>query len=253
MTEHISFWKRHEKALIIAGVSPSQTKEILEKFQREASANVPINVKQEIINYLSSDILNSCTQDYIFWLTCFEKRIPISILLMGATGVGKTDIASELAEKIYGAVHVPIDMARNILRYYLPKDKYPLFWSSSYNAFEQNLNSEKNKNEVINAYLEQNQMLLPMVLAVIKWGQFIGRPTIIEGVNLDYASIKHEISSKKTCVFPFLIISNDEQAHWSYIEKRDAYEVLNRWRTLGLPIMPPVPVSFHTSLHIQPG
>ena len=30
-------------------------------------------------------------------------------------------------------------------------------------------------------------------------------------------------------------------------------EVLNRWRTLWLPIMPPVPVSFHTSLHILPG
>ena len=38
-----------------------------------------------------------------------------------------------------------------------------------------------------------------------------------------------------------------------YIERILQIEVLNRWRTLGLPIMPPVPVSFHTSLHIQPG
>ena len=30
-------------------------------------------------------------------------------------------------------------------------------------------------------------------------------------------------------------------------------EVLNRWRTLDLPIMPPVPVSFHTFPHKQPG
>ena len=30
-------------------------------------------------------------------------------------------------------------------------------------------------------------------------------------------------------------------------------EVLNEWRTLDLPIMPPVPVSFHTFPHKPPG
>jgi len=30
-------------------------------------------------------------------------------------------------------------------------------------------------------------------------------------------------------------------------------EVLNRWRTLNLPIMPPVPVSFHTFPHTPQG
>ncbi len=35
--------------------------------------------------------------------------------------------------------------------------------------------------------------------------------------------------------------------------KQGGAEVLGGWRTLGLPIMPPDPVSWHAFVHTQPG
>jgi 2-phosphoglycerate kinase len=159
--------------------------------------------------------------EYLAWVTRFQECRAFCIILMGVAGVGKSEIASELIERLYDPVTIPLDLVRGIVRSYLSERSHPVVWASSYNASEREPYLTLDRPAVVEAYREQNRIIEPAIEAMTAWGNWLGKIVILEGVNVEPATVVTLAGSSKHRIFAFLIAEHDESRHWSFLEQRD--------------------------------
>lgn len=241
------FWQNNAKALRAIGLPEYQIVETIEKIKSKVNKSKPKEKEmiRKIAYYIETNISKSVGENYLSWIQVYLKRIPIIILLIGITGVGKTKISYELIERLNDVTYIPTELLREVLRAYLPKSQYPYLWKSSYNAWE--LLKEPTKNEkdirienklVIEGYLKQNQLFLPALKYTVNWGCKTRRIMLVEGINIDYNAVTYLLKKATSCIykkrkniFPFLLVTKEKKVHQSFLEYRSRIPA------------PPVPLS----------
>ena len=149
-------------------------------------------------------------------------ELPVVLLVGGATGTGKSTLATEVAHRLGITRVTSTDFIRQTMRAFFSREFMP---SVHYSSFEAGLGLTKAEEEesgdaALLGFLDQTRNVLVGVEAAIDRSLTEGWSMVLEGVHLVPGMIA--IDRKDALVVQCVISISDEQAHRSHFWVRDA-------------------------------
>ena len=147
------------------------------------------------------------------------KRLdrPLVILIGGATGVGKSTIATQLAARLGLTRIVPTDAIREVMRAMFTEEMLPTLHTSSFEAERLAARNPlpRSADPVIIGFREQSSAVMVGVRALVRRAIMEGTDLILEGAHiapgfLDLSEFEGAV------VVPFVVTVDDEELHRSH-------------------------------------
>lgn len=137
------------------------------------------------------------------------------MLLGGASGTGKSTLASLLASKLGISTVLSSDSIRHILRNFMTKEEKPVLFASTYETgkyvSEEEHPSEKKRTIV--GYKEQSNLVQEYLEDVLEDYYNRKESIVIEGVHLTIRFMKKMMRKFTNVVIPFAICIKNEDKH----------------------------------------
>lgn len=188
----------------------------------EAATEIELKLIENNINVISITELSEFVADYLRnedpaiaekylkWRTLRKANGPLIILIGGASGVGTSSMAFELANRLGLKNLISTDMIREVMRKIVSKDLSPVIHKSSFNAYESIRIPKLASNPVVEGFRNQVEVVSVGVEAIIERSIKEGISTIIEGVHIVPGFINEELIEKYNIVVFTLTISDPE-------------------------------------------
>ena len=133
---------------------------------------------------------------------------PLVILIGGATGTGKSTVATEMAYKLGIPRLTSTDSIRQTLRAFFSPEFMPTIHHSSFSAGDAVPEAD---DPLVAGFLEQSRNVLVGVQASIERAVHEGWSIIVEGVHLVPGLLPVEVGRAVVC--PFVLSIEDEDEH----------------------------------------
>jgi 2-phosphoglycerate kinase len=207
------------------GLGPGRAYAVANKVEQELRDSGSPFVTEEALRDLTVQVLrreagDSYAQAFVKWQSVAELDIPLIILLGGATGVGKSTIATQLASRLGITRVVSTDAVREVLRSALTEAMFPTLYASSFeadNAVRQPIPHSGDK--LIIGFREQAAAVAVGAQALIDRAIQEGTDMILEGAHL-VPGFLQSVESDKAIIVPLLITIDDEDLHRSHFFRR---------------------------------
>ncbi len=162
-----------------------------------------------VIDFLN-DQYPAFVNKYIKWRTIRKTNEPLIILIGGASGVGTSSMAFELANRLGIKNLISTDMIREVMRKIISKDLSPVIHKSSFNAYESIRTPTIRKDPIIEGFINHVDVVTVGIEAIIERSLKEGISIIIEGVHIVPGFIKEELMKKDNIIEFTLIVENSE-------------------------------------------
>lgn len=148
---------------------------------------------------------------YINWRKFRISKEPLIVLIGGASGVGTSSVAFEIANCLGISNMISTDMIREVMRKIISKDLAPVIHASSYNAYESmRIPYPPEFDEVITGYKTHIDNIAVGVDAVIERALTEGISIVIEGVHIVPGFIRQDLLDRNNVVLFTLQVSDPE-------------------------------------------
>jgi 2-phosphoglycerate kinase len=149
------------------------------------------------------------------WRILRESTEPIVVLLGGATGVGTSTLAADVARRLNIQSVIGTDSIREVLRRAISPDLLPILHKSSYSIEPEDLRVPVEEEEmVLFGFREQASQVAVGVEAIVDRGLKEGTNLVIEGVHLVPEVILGRYRDHPN-VCPLVVYLSDEHVHRS--------------------------------------
>jgi 2-phosphoglycerate kinase len=148
-----------------------------------------------------------------------ELDLPIIVLIGGATGTGKSSVASEVAYRLGITRVTSTDFVRQTMRAFFSKEFMPSIHYSSFEAAAGLREPEQAEDPVIAGFLEQTRNVLVGVQASIERALEEGWSMVLEGVHLVPGMLPR---IDNALVVQSVLAIDDEEEHSTHFMVRDA-------------------------------
>jgi 2-phosphoglycerate kinase len=148
-----------------------------------------------------------------------ELDLPIILLVGGATGTGKSTVATEVAYRLGITRVTSTDFVRQTMRAFFSRDFMPLIHYSSFEAGD--ALAEPEGDAAVQGFLEQTRNVLAGVRAALDRALEEGWSMVLEGVHLVPGMIP-EPAIEGALVVQCVLSIEDEEMHASHFMIRDA-------------------------------
>ena len=146
-----------------------------------------------------------------------ELDVPIVILVGGATGTGKSTVATEIAYRLGITRVTSTDFVRQTMRAFFSDEFMPAIHYSSFEAGEAFPDAD---DPLVAGFLEQSRDVLVGVVASIERALQEGWSMVLEGVHLVPGMLPAQLPD--ALVVPCMLSIEDETAHAQHFFARDA-------------------------------
>jgi len=197
-------------------------KEVAEHFRRSAKFHISRSEIRDITSKLLKKKLGKeYAQRYLFWRQTKQLSKPIIILIGGATGVGKSRLAAELAGILEINRMASTDSIREVMRKMVSKELVPSIHVSSYEAGDVIYKyAELDKRQkILYGFLDQVEKVLTGVEAVIQRAVKENISLIVEGIHLIPGIF--EKMKNKAYIVHIILTTFDEEIHRSRFKSRE--------------------------------
>jgi 2-phosphoglycerate kinase len=166
---------------------------------------------------LVEEVGDRYAESFAKWHVTKRLDRPLVILIGGATGVGKSTIATQLAARLGLTRIIPTDAIREVMRAMFSDEMLPTLHTSSFEA--ERLASRnplpRSADPVIIGFREQSAAVMVGVRALVRRAIMEGTDLILEGAHiapgfLDLAEFEG------AAVVPFVVTVDDEELHRSH-------------------------------------
>jgi 2-phosphoglycerate kinase len=148
-------------------------------------------------------------------------EVPLIVLVGGATGTGKSTVATEVAHRLGITRVTSTDVVRQTMRAFFSREFMPAIHYSSFEAGAAvRVPEDETADPTLLGFLEQTRNVLVGVKAVIARAIEEGYSLALEGVHLVPGSISTTIEGAVVC--HCLLTIEDEEEHASHFWTRDA-------------------------------
>ena len=231
-------------SLMVTGLGPGAAYRVANKVEEELQKLGQETVSTERLQELTVDVLRSDAGDkyaeaFIKWQSVADLNIPLIIMIGGATGAGKSTIATQLATRLGITRVVSTDAVREVLRSALTREMFPTLYASSFEAdkaVRQPIPHSGDK--LIIGFREQAASVAVGAQALIDRAIAEGTDMILEGAHL-VPGFLETIESTEAVIVPLLINVEDEDLHRSHFyrrgrdtSKRDGDRYLNAFKKI---------------------
>jgi 2-phosphoglycerate kinase len=149
------------------------------------------------------------------WRILRESTEPIVVLIGGATGVGTSTLAADVARRLNIQSVIGTDSIREVLRRAISPDLLPILHKSSYEIKREDLRVPVEEREtVLYGFREQAVQVAVGVEAIVDRGLKEGTNLVIEGVHLVPEIILGRYRDHPN-VCPMVVYLSDEHVHRS--------------------------------------
>ncbi|HEX2023426.1 MAG TPA: hypothetical protein VHF00_01880 [Acidimicrobiales bacterium] len=220
-------------SIMATGLPPARAFHVAEVIEEHLAGTGLPHVSRAELNGLALDVLRAETGDryaesFAKWQRAKRLDIPLVILLGGATGVGKSTIATMLASRLGVTRVIPTDAIREVMRSMFTAELFPTLHTSSYDtARPVRTPLPRNADPVIIGFREQTAAVSVGIEALIQRAVDEGTDLIVEGAHLVPGFADLSRFHGNAVVVPMVVTVDDEEVHRSHILKR-ASESRNR-------------------------
>ena len=162
----------------------------------------------DYLDYLDPDY----AKKYLNWREVRKSKEPLIILIGGASGVGTSSMAFELASKLGLKNLISTDMIREVMRKIVSKELSPVIHKSSFDAYESIRIPSIRIDSVIEGFISHVEVVNVGVEAIIERSLKEGISIIIEGVHVVPGFIRKDLINKNNIII-FTLVVDDPETH----------------------------------------
>lgn len=212
--------------IIASGLSPVrafQVAQVIEdRLRARNSASVSVaELRRITIEAIREEAGERYAEAYQKWMTVGNLDVPLIILIGGATGVGKSTVATQLAARLSIPRVISTDAIREVMKGTFSKEFMPTLYTSSFAAADVvKQKSSRPDDAVMVGFRDQVAAVSVGVNALIERAVTEGTDIIIEGAHLVPGFIHPEGVAKKAVIVQAIIQVEDEDLHRSHFYVR---------------------------------
>ncbi len=220
-------------AIMATGLAPARAFGVAEVIEERLDESGTPSISREQLNALALDVLRTEVGDryaesFAKWQMVQRLDIPLVILLGGATGVGKSTIATMLASRLGITRVIPTDAVREVMRSMFTAELFPTLHTSSFDAARLVRNPlPRNADPVVIGFREQTSAVSVGIDALIQRAIDEGTDLILEGAHLVPGFLDYSRFKGKAVVVPLVVTVDETDVHRSHFLQR-AREARNR-------------------------
>jgi 2-phosphoglycerate kinase len=170
------------RALIAVGLPPVRAHDLARRVDEDLKSRGETVADLDRIQELAGDdvVMRRLRQ----YLALRELDVPVIVLLGGATGTGKSTVATELAYRLGITRVTSTDFVRQTMRAFFSRDFMPSIHYSSFEAAEALREPKVADDPAIAGFLEQSRNVLVGIHAALDRALEEGWSMVLEGVHL---------------------------------------------------------------------
>jgi 2-phosphoglycerate kinase len=213
------------RALIRAGVAVERAVELARRVEQDLSERGKHIVDLERLRDLAVDVLGDTEGDRAInhlrrYHELNELYVPLILLIGGATGTGKSTVATEVAYRLGITRVTSTDFVRQTMRALFTPEFLPAIHMSSFDAGKALPTAqEKEIDPLLHGFLEQTRHVLVGVQAAIERSLEEGWSMVLEGVHLVPGMLPRQIEG--ALAVECVIAIENEETHAGHFWIRD--------------------------------
>jgi 2-phosphoglycerate kinase len=211
--------------LMVTGLGPGRAYLVANKVEQELVELGVDRVSSSRLRSITRDVLRREAGDryaeaYVKWQSVAKLQLPLIILIGGATGAGKSTIATQLATRLGITRVVSTDAVREVLRSAFTQEMFPTLYVSSFEADRAVRQPIPHSGDrLIIGFREQAAAVAVGAQALIDRAIEEGTDMILEGAHL-VPGFLEGIDSERAVVVPLVVTIEDEDLHRSHLFRR---------------------------------
>jgi 2-phosphoglycerate kinase len=208
-------------SLMVTGLGPGQAYAVANRVEEELLARGQERYSEAELTDLTVTVLrreagDRYAQALMKWQSVAELDMPLVVLLGGATGVGKSTIATQLASRLGITRVVSTDAVREVLRSALTAEMFPTLYESSFEADKAVRQPiPHSADRLIIGFREQAAAVAVGAQALIDRAIRENTDLILEGAHL-VPGFLQTVESDEAVIVPLLVTVDDEDLHRSH-------------------------------------
>ena len=220
-------------SIMATGLAPARAFHVAEVIEQRLTEIRPASIGRDDLNAVADQVLRSEVGDryaetFSKWQILQRLDLPLVILVGGATGVGKSTIATMLASRLGITRVIPTDAIREVMRSMFTAELFPTLHTSSFDAARLVRNPmPRNSDPVVIGFREQTSAVSVGIEALIQRAIDESTDLIVEGAHLVPGFLDYTRFVGRAVVVPMVVTVDDEESHRSHFLKR-AHETRNR-------------------------
>ena len=204
------------RSLNVADIGSQRAYDIASDIEEELiKNNVDEIPSYELANVVFSHLKSVdpiIAEKYKNWRSLRASKKPLIILIGGASGVGTSSMAFELASRLRLKNLISTDMIREVMRKIVSKDLSPVIHKSSFDAYESIRTPSIRIDSVIEGFISHVDVVNVGIEAIIERSVKEGISTIIEGVHVVPGFIRKDLMENNNIIV-FTLTVDDEESH----------------------------------------
>ena len=204
------------RSLNIADIGSQMAHEIAIEIEndliRDNITEIPSYELAEVILAHLENIDPIIAKKYKNWRSLRNSKKPLIILIGGASGVGTSSMAFELASRLRLKNLISTDMIREVMRKIVSKELSPVIHKSSFDAYESIRTPSIRIDNVIEGFISHVDVVNVGIEAIIERSVKEGISTIIEGVHVVPGFIRKDLIENNNIII-FTLKVEDEESH----------------------------------------
>lgn len=216
-------------SLMSSGAPPMEAfrvAEMVEDSLRESEAFeiTSAELRQLAASLLASEVGENYANSYLKWQAVEELDAPLIILIGGATGVGKSTLATRLAVRLGITRVTSTDAIREVFRAAFSEELMPTLYASSYEADRMlRVPVTKKANPLIIGFQRQVATVAVGMKALISRALEEGTDIIVEGAHVVPGFLEGwDQEFKEAVLVPMVVAVSDGKLHRSHFYRRAA-------------------------------
>jgi 2-phosphoglycerate kinase len=169
-------------SIMATGIPPGPAYDLAELIEHDLLALGTDGVDADMLSGIAADVLlrhedAHAARRYLAWRAAKRSPRPIVVLIGGATGVGKSTVATKLAARLGITRVIPTDTVREVMRTFMPAMQAPELHSSSFEV-------GGGAGQLIDGFLRQSRSVAAGIDGLV--GRMIAehKDSIVEGIHL---------------------------------------------------------------------
>jgi len=205
------------QSLMASGLPPNVAYETARSIEVNLKSNQTRSISRENLRRMTYNILKEESSQehadrYLLWRELKRPKKPLIIMIGGATGVGKSTVAAEVAHRLGITRIICTDIIRSVMRDMISPGLLPSIHSSSYSVAETlSAPLPEDSDPILIGFTEQVSRVAVGVDAVINRAAEEKVSTLIEGVHVVPKFVAEH--QKKVHEIIIMITTRDYEAH----------------------------------------
>jgi 2-phosphoglycerate kinase len=218
---------RMAQALVLAGADPERAYQIAMRIEREVKATAADEIPIDQLHSMVEDLLAreegpDLVSRYHGWREVLRLDRPLMLLIGGATGTGKSTLATEIAYRLGISRITSTDVIRQAMRAFFAEELMPELHYSSFDAAEGlkiPLPDPDDEDRALYGFIQQAGQVAVGANAVVERAVLEGLSTVIEGVHVVPGLVTADKHAGAVVVQVMLAVS-DEEVHQAHFFRR---------------------------------